>query len=71
MQRANHAKRVNLYEAARGADLARRMAKGAPLARGVQGRTQAVMNMSPRDRMIAESKTAARAAGNPVPRRVA
>jgi hypothetical protein len=69
MQRANHASRTNLYEPAVGADRAARENKGAPLARGVQGRTQAVMNMSPRNREIANLKTQARAGGSPVPRR--
>jgi hypothetical protein len=71
MQRANHGKRVNLYEAAKGTDRTAREAKGAPLARGVQGRTQAIMNMSTNNRTIAELKTQMRAKGIPVPRRVA
>ena len=68
--RKGHEKRVNLYEAAVGADRAAREAKGAPLARGVQGRTQAIMNMSTNNRTIAELKTQMRAKGMPIPRRV-
>jgi hypothetical protein len=65
----NRTSATNLYEAARGADRVARENKGAPLARGVQGRTQAVMNMSPRNQEVANLKTKARAAGKPVPRR--
>lgn len=69
MQRQGHGKRTNLYEAAVGADRARRLAMGAPLARGVQGRDQALGNMTISDRTIAELKTQFRAKGIPVPRR--
>jgi hypothetical protein len=65
----NRARATNLYEPAVGADRVARENKGAPLARGVQGRTQATMNMSPRNREIANLKTQARAGGSPVPRR--
>lgn len=68
--RDGHSKRVNLYEAAKGADLQRRLAMGAPLARGVQGREQALGNMTPNDRHIAQLKTKLRAENRPVPRRV-
>lgn len=42
--------------------LAKRSAAGAPLARGVKGRQEAVMNMSPQAREAAELKTKTRAA---------
>jgi len=67
----NRVKATNLYEAAVGTDRAARENKGAPLARGVKGRIQAIQNMSKGNREIAELKTKARAAGNTVPRRVA
>ncbi len=69
MQRPNHAGRTNLYAPAVGADRVARENKGAPLARGVQGRDQAINNMSPRNREIANLKAKARAGGSPVPRR--
>ncbi len=67
--RQGHENRTDLYAGAAGADRAKREAKGAPLARGVKGRTQAVMNMSPRNREIAELKTKTRSEGRSVPRR--
>ena len=45
-------------------DRAKRAAAGAPLAKGVKGRTEAVMNMAPNAREAAELKTKARA-GSP------
>lgn len=42
--------------------LARRAAAGAPLAKGVKGRQEAVMNMDPNAREVAELKTKTRAA---------
>ena len=68
--RLGHENRTNLYEAAKGTDLQKRLAKGAPLALGVEGRDQALGNMTPRDREIANLKTKSRAAGKPVPRLV-
>ena len=70
MARAGNDRRKNLYEAAVGQDLQNRIAKHAPLARGVQGRDQAIMNLTPTDRGIAMLKTKMRAVGMPVPRRV-
>lgn len=59
--------RRNLYGPA--ADAGRRRAMGMPEAQGVQGRDQAINNMSPANQEIANLKTKARAAGLPVPRR--
>jgi len=52
---------VRKYEAATGKSRAKRAKAGAPLAKGVKGRTQALMNMEPRAREAAEAKTKVRA----------
>ena len=49
------------YAAATGKSRAKRAKAGAPLATGVKGRTQALMNMEPGARMAAEAKTKIRA----------
>ncbi len=52
---------VRKYQAATGKSRAKRAKAGAPLAKGVKGRTQALMNMEPGARMAAEAKTKVRA----------
>jgi hypothetical protein len=49
------------YQAATGKSRVKRAKAGAPLAQGVKGKTQALMNMEPNARFAAEAKSKLRA----------